>query len=157
MTVRVLLYATVWAALFCFGLGETARRAARRARWAHSAGLALMAVHILIAMGAVHRWSHASAIAATAEQSTAVYGVATGGGVFVNYLFVGVWAIDAWWWRADPARRRIDATALRLLRVFYLVVLVNAAVVFAAGWRQALGAVFVCWLLWAWRGAPFTE
>jgi hypothetical protein len=156
------LYGTVWSALFSFGLGETARRpyvatrvAARRAFAAHTAGLALMAAHIALAMGVVHRWSHAAAVAATAEQSDAVYGVAVGGGVFVNYLFVAVWAADAWWWRVNPDRPRLDPMSLRLLRVFYLVVLVNAAIVFAVGWRQAIGALFVGWLLWAWRGAPF--
>ena len=156
------LYLTVWLALLCFGLGETARRpyvatrvTARRALAAHSAGLALMAVHIALAMGLVHRWSHASAMAATAAQTDAVYGLDFGGGVFRNYVFVVVWAIDAWWWRVDPDRPRLDPAALRLLRLFYLIVLVNAAVIFAAGGRQVVGALFIGWLLWAWRGAPF--
>jgi len=159
--VTALLYTTVWAALAAFGLGETMRRvaaprevAARRAWWTHTAGLILMAIHIAIAMGVVHQWSHASAIEATARQTDDVYGLSFGGGVFINYVFVGVWAVDAWWWRARTPPR-IDETSLRLLRVLYLVVLVNAAVIFASGWRQLAGAAFIGWLLWAWRGAPF--
>ena len=39
----------------------------------------------------------------TARQTAAVYGVAWGGGVYVNYLFVGVWLAELLWWRVDPA------------------------------------------------------
>ena len=69
--------------------------APRTPRWVHAAnaaGLALCVIHIGLAMGSVHGWSHAAAIDATAIQTDSVYGLRWGGGVFVNYLFVIVWA-----------------------------------------------------------------
>jgi len=81
-----------------------------------------------------------------------VYGLDWGGGVYVNYAFLGVWALDLWRWRAEAHR---GATRSRwgtwLARAFYFfIVILNGAVIFAAGWRRWLGVVLIVWLAAAW-------
>ncbi len=144
-----------------FAAGEFGRRRIRTegspAPWAWRAfvaGALLCALHIVIAMGTAHDWSQQAAIAATARQTKAVYGVDWGGGVFVNYAFVAVWLLEAWRWRRRPADGgRIISW---ITRVFFLVIILNGAVVFASGSRRIAGALLVAWLLWIWRpaGAP---
>jgi hypothetical protein len=147
------LYTTIWISLLLFTAGEVARSRGERppgwAWWAFTAGLALSLVHTFLAFAVVHGWSHDHAVRATAAQTEAVFGMAVGAGVYVNYVFFAVWAADAAWWRLVSAAR--PAPAAWTLRAFYLIIILNAAVIFAAGWRRALGAVLVCALLTAWR------
>ena len=152
--VTAALYLTIWVALLLFGTAETGRRRASAgspAPWAWPvfvAGAALCAIHVAIAMGVTHGWSHAAAIAATARQTNAVYGLDWGGGVFANYAFVAVWGVEAWRWRAaGPGDRGPRLWA----RIFFLVMILNAAVIFASGPRRLAGAALLVWLLWVWR------
>lgn len=110
-------------------------------------------MHIGIAMKTAHAWSHEAAIAATARQTMAVYGVNWGGGVFVNYAFVAVWLLEAWRWRWRPAQDKVGRVITLTTRVFFLVIILNGAVIFAAGARRIAGALLVAWLLWIWRPA----
>jgi hypothetical protein len=150
---RSALYSTIWAALVLFVLAQHGRRHVPAAPWtgpANAIGLALCLLHIVLAMGLVHQWSHAAAVRATAAQTVAVYGLDWGGGVYVNYLFVLVWALDAW-----LSRRRdwlSDAPLARWsIRLFYAVVIFNATVVFARGSLRIAGLALVTALLFAWR------
>jgi hypothetical protein len=106
----------------------------------------LAVVHTLLAFDVFHQWSHADAVLSTAQQTEEVFGARVGAGLYVNYLFFAVWLLDIALWRtATPA-----PALLWLVRVFYLVIIFNGAVVFAAGGRRALGAALVGVLLWAW-------
>ena len=154
------LYATVWIALALFAAGDVGRRRLGPVRSAHAwpwrawvIGILLMAAHVVLAFEVRHDWSQAAAVQATAGQTAAVYGLEWGGGFFVNYVFLAVWIGDAWRWRTAPARVAARGRAARwLLHAFYLIVIVNGAVIFAAGWRRLLGALIVAGLLWP--GAP---
>lgn len=153
------LYSTIWAALLLFCAGEGGRARARAggppqpwAWWTYAAGAFLCVIHIAISMGVAHGWSHDAAIAATARQTMAVYGVNWGGGVYVNYAFVAVWLADAWRWRRQPLRDAHHPGAVTwATRAFFLIIILNAAVIFASGPRRLAGAVLVAWLLWLWR------
>ncbi|HEX2445798.1 MAG TPA: hypothetical protein VHJ77_17770 [Vicinamibacterales bacterium] len=152
------LYATIWAALVLFVIGEwgkqTIERAPHAARWAWRAsllGALLCIVHIALAMGLRHGWSHDAAVRDTARQTMDVFGTAFGAGVYVNYVFVMVWLAELGWWRADPvgyARRR--PLVVWLLRGFYFVILVSAAVIFVRPqFRLAGVALLGFWVLGA--------
>lgn len=151
------LFATIWIALACLAAAELGRRprpgreAGARWAWAVSAsGLAAVIVHIAIAMLHRHGGSHEAAILETARQTEAVYGVAWGGGVYVNYAFVALWAVDLWRWRRRPLASWPPAARWALRAVVFVIVL-NAAVVFATkGWP--LGIAVTAALAWAWRG-----
>ena len=144
-----LLYSTVWSSLSLFAIAEVARDRTTRPwpRAASAAGLALMAAHIVIAMAWRHGWSHASSVVATAQQTREVYGLDWGGGVYVNYVFAIVWGLSLVPWVRGAGVPRFWVL---ITRAFFLIVIANAAIVFAAGWRRALGALIVAALLYAW-------
>ena len=93
-----------------------------------------------------------AAVAETARLTESVYGVAWGGGVYVNYTFVAIWAAYLSWWR-----RRMDLVIdsrripVLVLRCLLFVLIVNALVVFASPQTRALGVIICAVLLWAWR------
>ena len=153
------LYLSIWLSLMLFVAGETGRSAARGARppqwawWSFTLGLVLALVHTVLAFDLVHNWVHADAVLATARQTEAVFGQEIGWGVYVNYVFYAVWTADAAWWRRSPDVSLRPAVVTWSLRVFYLVIMVNAAVIFAAGPRRVLGALMVSWLARIWASS----
>lgn len=158
---NVALYATIWAALWLFVTGEAGKRsleregpATGRAWQAWTLGAVLCLLHMGIAFGARHAWSHSAAVVETARQTAAVYGLAWDGGVYVNYLFASVWLAEASWWRARPdAYLRRPRWMTWLFRGFAGLVLVNAALVFASPAGRVAGAALVAVLGWVWRPA----
>jgi hypothetical protein len=146
-------YLTIWTALALFVLGEIGRSQRHRfpelARWARmlsAGGLLLAFVHTLLAFDVFHQWSHADAVRNTAQQTEDVFGMSVGAGVYVNYLFFAVWLLDVVLWR--PVTH--GTVSLWVIRAFYLLIIFNGAVVFAAGWRRWLGLVLVGVLALAW-------
>jgi hypothetical protein len=155
---RALMLATIWLALAGFVAGEAGKtrhfRTGIAPRWAWPVwclGLAACVLHILIAMSYRHGWSHQAAVLETARQTAAVYGLAWGGGVYVNYLFVGVWLAELIWWRVDARGHATQPPWMRwALRAFYVVIVFNAAVVFVAPDRRMAGVAATAALLAAW-------
>lgn len=150
--------ATIWLALICLVAAEYGKRQGidtRASRWPLTisiAGVMLCATHFLLAFAGPYQWSHAIAIRETARQTASVFGVAWGSGVYLNYLFLGIWIGDVWWWRRHPAsffsRPLITTVAFRS---FYILIIANAAVVFARPLMRPLGVAVTAALLWAWR------
>ena len=153
------LFATIWLALVAFTAAEGGRRPAfsgrAPARWSAPlsfAGLALLLVHIAVAYGVRHGWSHDAAVRATAAQTAAVYGLDWGGGVYVNFLFAAAWGVDAWQWSASPAAAAARPPSIQWpLRAFYGVIIANGAIVFVPGSRRWIGIAIVLGLIWTWR------
>src|SRR5262245_37323491 len=151
----IALYATIWVALTLFVAGEAGKVRRPVPRWAWPASLAgavLCTVHILIAMGHHHRWSHSAAVEETAWRTASVYGLAWGGGVYVNYLFVAVWLIYLWRWWTPPSKQPAVVSGFSRtfagvpvvvwgLRAFFFVIIFNATVVFAVSPMRAAGIV----------------
>ena len=153
------LYLTIWLALALFVTGEVGRSTSGRglshppawAWWAFTTGLFLALVHTALAFDLVHNWVHDDAVRNTAMQTQAVFGAAVGWGVYVNYVFFTVWLADAWWWRAGRPPVLRPRLVTGMLRLFYLVVVLNAAVIFAAPERRAMGLLVIALLAWTWR------
>jgi hypothetical protein len=152
--VTAALYATIWISLALFVLGLTPRRrqpAGNTSDWrwcAYATGAALCVLHILLAMGVHHRWSHEAAVRETAARSAQVYGLGWRGAIYVNYAFILAWIGEVAWWRADPASYAArGAVVTWSVRAFYLVVVVNAAIVFASPTGRIPGAILVAWLM----------
>ena len=153
------LYGTIWVALLLFVVGQLGQRTIAAGgptcactSWLWFAGAIVCSIHIIVALAVRHGWSHQSSIEATAAQTAAVYGLHWGGGVYFNYLFAGLWLAESVWWSINPGSfvSRPPA-AVFIVRAFYLLIIVNAAIVFAAPSRRFAGAVLVLGLLWAWR------
>ena len=118
---------------------------------------------MLLAMASRHQWSHQAALLDTARQTAEVYGVAWGGGLWVNYAFAGLWMAWLTAWKASPARFwNQPRWQLWAARAFVFVIVLNAAVVFAAPQRRLAGAAVTLALPAAWwfglvRKAPRRE
>ena len=114
-----------------------------------------MLVHILVAMGWRHGWSHASAGLATAQQTREVYGLDWGGGVYVNYAFIRTWCWMVICWVPGCRGAGVPGCGFWFLvraagQAFFAIVIANAAIVFAVGWRRVLGVLIVGVLAFAW-------
>ena len=144
---RVVMLATIWVALAGFVAGQAGvgrhRRTGTAPYWlwpVWSFGAIACVVHVALAMASHDRWSHASALADTARQTEAVYGLAWGGGLYVNYLFVAVWLVELVRWARDPTYlQRQPAWATWATRAFFFVIVINATVIFAAPSRRLAG------------------
>ena len=116
-------------------------------------GLALGLIHAAMAFEVAYDWSHTTAWADTARQTAAMTGLAWGGGIVVNYLFLALWLADAvWWWIAPVTyiHRPLRLERARLL--LFVFMFFNGAIVFAGSAGRAVGvpavaAVCITWAL----------
>jgi hypothetical protein len=109
-------------------------------RFVWLAGCLVFLVHVFRAFHAVHGWSHADAYAHTARRTEEFAGVASGVGLYLNYVFTAVWLADALWWAFLPdAHRRCPAWMTWALHGFLAFMVFNATVVFAIGPTRWVG------------------
>jgi hypothetical protein len=108
-------------------------------------GATLASVHMVTALHAFHSGSLAQAIDSTARRTEEMFGVRAGAGVYVNFIFVGVWFLDAAWrWKFQsnesiPIRRTIE----RATDFFLIAISFFGAVVFASGGIRYVGLAFI--------------
>jgi len=152
--VRSVLLGTIWVSLALFVAGERGRL--RGAAWAlrvWTLGAVLCAAHMLVAFLAVYGGSAETMVEETARQTASVYGLAWGGGAYVNVLFLASWIAEVVWWRAAPAAYQGRPPLVTwLLRGFYFVIILNGAVIFAHGAGRIAGALLVAawmWIVWS--------
>ena len=140
------LYATIWLALALLAVAALgARRVSPAPPWtraAYAAGAALAIVQALIALGNTYGWDHERAVRETARQAGEVYGFGWRGSIYVSYAFLLVWALDAW--------RSPTVARAWIVRAFFLIIILNAAVVFATAPGRLAGVIVVLALAWAW-------
>jgi len=153
-----LVFGSVWIAVLAWSATEVLKTAgAAQRRWARAAwtlGAVLMTAHTAAAFHVRHAWSHRDAYETTARQSEALTGVAAGWGLYLNYLLVIVWVVDAaWWWSDAPGYASRDAWIDRAVSGFFLFMMFNRAVIFAttAMWMAGAVAVFVAAVAFARR------
>jgi hypothetical protein len=101
---------------------------------------------VLVAFHYYHDWSHAHAF----EHTRRIAGA--GEGLYVSYLFTGIWIADvtAWWkWpRRYAARPALVDLALHGFMVFMVF---NSMVVFESGMIRWAGMAMFAGLGWDWR------
>lgn len=131
---------TVRAALAGYLLGaafdthKAAPRQRRFARIAWTLGCLCYLAHVACAFHFVHQWSHAAAVARTAEQTALVTGWRWGGGLYVNYLFTVVWLADALVrWLPSPVGKAWPWWPEAAAQAFMWFMVFNATVVFGQG------------------------
>ena len=147
-TVRIALVLYVAASFSRLLGGERWVRTTRRL-W--SAGLLFYLAHVVAAFTFVHGWSHSKAALETARQTEELFGIASGAGLFFNYLFTLVWTADALWWWMDEEGYRLRPRWLRVLTHGFLALMfLNGAVVFAEGFSRWLGLAAAPPLLFLW-------
>ena len=154
---------TIWLALGLYAAAQVERR--RSASAISGLGLRLLTLswglyigHVLLAFDVHYDWSHATAYAETAAQTEVLLGRRWGGGLYLNYLFSAVWGTEMCWWRWAPESYEGRAHRLELaIRVFFLFMIVNGAVVFVNGPQRWLGVAIVGVLLVAWCPAALLQ
>jgi hypothetical protein len=117
-----------------------------RGTWLVGATAAI--AHSALALLAFHDGSHAAAFESTAQQTEELLGVAVGVGLYVNYIFVAVWLVDAALrcfranlYRQLPYRYRVAMYSFLIFIAF------NGTVVFKDGWLRMLGLIVTAILL----------
>src|SRR5437588_6620968 len=99
---------TVWSVriaflLYVLALAAWLTRRPVAARYAWIAGFCFYVVHVAAAFSAFYHWSHVAAYRETARQTSDLFGIHWGGGLYFNYLFTAVWAGDVvWLWMNRP-------------------------------------------------------
>lgn len=123
----------------------------RMARWIWIASAAAFAIHVMCAFHFFHGWSHTAAFIETARQTKEMTGVASGGGLYLNYAFTVWWVVDAVWWlcAGDKAYVERNRRITSALHGFFVFMFVNGAIVFGRGPVRWYGAAMVAMMLGA--------
>jgi hypothetical protein len=120
-----------------------------RSVWLMGALAALM--HSVGALWAFHQGSHEAAFESTAKQTEELLGIAVGIGLYVNYLFVLVWFVDAClrffraeWYKCLPNWYQMAVYG------FLVFIAINGVIVFKAGVVRWIGisAIAILCMLW---------
>lgn len=108
--------------------------ASRRWRWVWTLSCLCFLLHVISAFHFYHHWSHAHAIADTAEQTEKLMGLAFGEGLYFSYLFLIVWVADVvwWWWNESSYRNRPRWLGVAI-QLYLLFIAFNGAIVFKSG------------------------
>ena len=141
--ISVMLYAA--AVIRCFG---TLSRTGWQYLWAGS--WLMCVVHVLCAFQFEHSWSHAAALQHTAVMTHRVTGLHWGGGLYINYLFLTAWLINALtcFRRARTDREASPDYWFHAVAAFMMF---NATAVFGPVWWWIPVGVFCVLLLVLWR------
>ena len=126
------------------------QRAKRAALWLWTVGCGLFLMHVLCAFQFYHEWSHFAAYEHTARQTAKVVGIYWGGGLYFNYVFIGVWMGDvAAWWRMGDAYIERPLVYCAVQSIFAFMIF-NSTIVFGPPfWKWvALAAATGFLLIW---------
>jgi hypothetical protein len=156
---EALMRATIAGSVVAYACAEYVwfahRQRAFRARavlWTAAFGLCVL--HTALAFHVRHDWSQAAAWRHTAEMTAALTGLHWGGGLYVNYLFLAVWAADVTWLWAAPASYLARAARVNaVLSTGFLFIVFNGAVVFATGPARAIGLAATLVVIAGWLRA----
>jgi len=159
-TGELLVRWTVRLAVACYVvrlLHDVRRPATSMPRWllgVWTAGCGLMMVHVLLAFGVYHHWSHAEAYASTARQTAELTGFDWGGGIYFNYVFVVFWLVDAVLNWLVP--QRVTSSRYRLvLHIVFAFMMFNATFVFGPiVWKLVVPLVVVVALSRSYKSVP---
>lgn len=111
-------------------------------------GAILSVVHTLCAFGFFHHWSHVAALEDTARQTDELLGFRFGGGLYFNYVFVALWAVDSVWWIANSESYESRSRWIGFGMVGYLLfIAINGTAVFESGISRWGGVVLLLTLV----------
>ncbi|MDX1981043.1 MAG: hypothetical protein SFV51_12300 [Bryobacteraceae bacterium] len=118
---------------YVLALAAWAANRPRTARVAWTAGMLFFLLHVVAAFSFHHHWSHEAAYRETARQTAELFGFDWGGGLYFNYVFTALWALDAAWMWIRPLsyghRPRWIAAAIHGFLAFMFF---NGAIVFGS-------------------------
>jgi len=117
--------------------------------WTIACGLVW--IHVACAFQFEHQWSQSAAYLQTARETAAVTGLDWGGGLWINYALMLLWAGDVgWWWLGPESFAARPAIITRVWLGFLCFIVFNATVVFKTGMLRWCGIVTTIVLLAMW-------
>ena len=145
---------TIWLALLAWFIVEATRLTIGIAEdrrnwllWLWTFGCLAYVAHVVAAFAFYHHWSHAAAFEHTARVTAAMTGWRSGLGLWINYLFTGLWVAEVSWWWLDPGSHASQRRFAGIVwRGFIFFIVFNATVVFGHGPVRWFGAA-ACALL----------
>jgi hypothetical protein len=140
------VFGTAWLAIVAWAAANWLRAQCcfRAARVAWTCGAAALLAHVLLAFHIVHHWDHGAAYRDVALQTYERTGLAWGGGIYINYAFTAFWLADAaLWWLAPRRYEGRPRWLSGLVQFLFLLMFVNATMVFGSTPAAAMGTV-VC-------------
>jgi hypothetical protein len=112
----------------------------RLARLAWTCGFLAYLIHVGAAFHFHHHWSHSAAYEETARRTAELFGVRSGGGLYCNYAFTVVWALDVVWiWQSAETYRRRPRWIGWAVHSFIAFMFFNATVIFVSGSARWVG------------------
>lgn len=94
-------------------------------------------VHVILAIGYFHDWSHQLATVHTANRTAELTGVNWSGGIWFNHLFMLVCIVESGLWLFTPNVILERSRRMSLMVYgFWSFMIFNAAVVFVPGWYR---------------------
>jgi hypothetical protein len=155
VTSLLIVRGTMVLATVAWAVGEALMRRSpasdRLARAIWTMGIALAAIHVVLAFHWVYGWNHEAAVQATAGQTAARFGSGWRGGIYVNYVFLAWWLADVCWWWLAPASHASRPVRIEMARrALFTFMFVNGAVIFASGIGRLAGLASVALVLLAW-------
>lgn len=107
----------------------------------------LCVIHVVFAFHFEHHWSFAAALTHTAEMTERVVGWHWGGGLYINFVFLTLWGLHAFFRDRVPGdSHRAQTIAMHAVAAFMMF---NATVVFGPSWWMIPAAVFCAMLVGA--------
>lgn len=150
-TIRTALVAFVARLVIDLLPADSTHRSDRLQKWLWTIACALLWVHVGFAFAFEHHWSHAAAYEQTARETRTVTGLDWGGGLWINYTLMLLWAGDVlWWWLTPASFAARPALVNHLWPGFLLFIAFNATVVFKTGALRWFGVAVTITLIWLW-------
>lgn len=115
----------------------------RAGRWIWTFGFGFYLLHVMVAFQFLHEWSHAAAYEHVRQRSLNDIGWDSGFGIYVNYGFTLLWAMDVflWWRRLDRPQSSLHYW---IIQFFFGFMMLQATVVFGPRfWLPVCGAVIL--------------
>lgn len=115
----------------------------RAGRWLWTLGFGFYLLHVMAAFQFLHKWSHSAAYEHVRQRSLNDIGWDSGFGIYVNYGFTLLWAMDVflWWRRLDRPKSSLHFWIIQFAFGFMMF---QATVVFGPRfWLPVCGAVIL--------------
>lgn len=150
---------TIWISILAYTVGCVSFAVLRKKSYVDSLTRSLWTVavvaliaHYIFAFQFYHAWSHDAAYIETARQTTEVFNINSGVGLFINYGLLVIWITDVgcWWLSALNSYRRRPRLLLLLWHGFLIFIIFNATVVFKDGIQRWVGLLISLSLFLSW-------
>lgn len=158
----MLIAITIYVSLIAYALAVVNWVSGRRGdgyRNLWTIGCLFLWAHAFVAFHFHHHWSHADAVALTAERTRVVTGVAYGQGIWFSYLLLVIWLVDVvQLWRRGEASATWGYISYAV-HAYAFFILFNGTVVFEEGvvrWGGVIATLWFARMAWRFRKAPVT-